>query len=117
MTLDATRTRVLVAALIALALFAIAFFVARSGSSDAALRPVRVQPASGPAALEHAPLRAIGSVPALPRAPRKPKPRPSPRPSSPATTPPPAAVPPPAAFPPPPPPPPPPSSTCVNEFC
>jgi hypothetical protein len=116
MTPDATRTRVLVAALIALALFAIAFFVARGGSSDAASTSVRERPASGPAALEHAPLRAIGSVSALPRPPRKPKPKPkpspSPRPSAPATPPPPAFVPPP-----PPPPPPPPSSTCVDEFC
>jgi hypothetical protein len=112
----ATRTRVLVAALIALALFAIAFFVARSGSSDAAPARARVQPVAGPAALEHAPLRAIGSVPALPRAPRKPKP--SPKRSAPATTPPPAAAPPAAVLPPPPPPPPPPpSSTCVDEFC
>jgi hypothetical protein len=110
-----TRTRVLLAALIALALFAIAFLVARSGSPDAAPAPVRVQPAAGPATLEHPPLRAIGSVPALPRAPRKPRPSPRPRPSAPATTPPPAAPPP--VFAPPPPPPPPPSSTCVNEFC
>ncbi len=109
----ATPTRILAAALVALALFAIAFFVARGGSSDAAPAPVRVQPVSSPAALEHAPLRAIGSVPALPRAPRKPKPKPS----APATTPPPAAVPPASVLPPPPPPPPPPSSTCVDEFC
>jgi hypothetical protein len=115
MTLDATRTRVLLAALIALALFAIAFFLARGGSSDAASTSVRERPASGPAALEHAPLRAIGSVSALPRAPRKPKskPKPSPRPSAPVTPPPPAFVPPTR----PPPPPPPPSSTCVDEFC
>jgi hypothetical protein len=112
MTPDATRTRVLVAALIALALFAVAFFVAHGGSSDAASTSVRERPASGPAALEHAPLRAIGSVSALPRPPRKPKPKPSPspRPSAPVT-------PPPPAFVPPPPPPPPPSSTCVDEFC
>jgi hypothetical protein len=116
MTLDATRTRVLVAAVIALALFAIAFFVARGSSSNAAATPVREHPVSGSAALKHAPLRAIGSVPALPRAPRKPKPRPRPRPVTPVTPPPPpAAVAPPAA--PPPPPPPPPSSTCVDEFC
>jgi len=110
-----TPTRLLMAAAIAPALFAIAFFAARGGSSDAAPGPVRVQPAAGPAALEHAPLRAIGSVPALPRPPRKPKPKP--RPSTPATTPPPAAVAPPAAVVPPPPPPPPPPSTCVDEFC
>jgi hypothetical protein len=114
---DVTPTRVLLgAALIAVALFAVAFLVARSGSSDAAPAPAHVQPVSTPAALEHAPLRAIGNVPALPRAPRKPSPKP--RPSAPATTP--AAVaPPPAAVQPPPPPPPPPapSSTCVDEFC
>jgi len=116
MTPDATRTRVLVAALIALALFAIAFFLARGGSSDAASTSVREQPAAGPAALQHAPLRAIGRVSALPRAPRKPKPKPKPKPSSRPS----APVPPPPIFVPPtrpPPPPPPPSSTCVDEFC
>jgi type IV secretory pathway VirB10-like protein len=110
----ATPARVLAAALVALALFAIAFLVARSGSSDAPPPRARVQPVSAPATLTHVPLRAIGSVPALPRAPRKPKPKPGP--SAPATAPPPAAAPP-AAVPPPPPPPPPPSSTCVDEFC
>src|SRR3954453_8348400 len=115
---DVTPTRALLgAALIALALLPVAFLVARSASSDAAPRPRPGQPVSPPAALEHAPLRAIGNVPALPRAPRKPSPKP--RPSAPATTPPAAVAPAPAAVQPPPPPPPPPapSSTCVDEFC
>lgn len=123
MRLTAPGTRVLVGALIALALFAIAFLVARGGSSDAAQAPAREEPVAGTGALEHAPLRAIGAVPALPRAPRRrtpartspPPPQVAPPPQAPPP-PPPTFVPPPPTRPPPPPPPPPPS-TCVDEFC
>jgi hypothetical protein len=118
MSLTSTGTRILAAALIALALFFIAFLVARGSSSEAVPSQVREQPASGAGTLAHAPLRAIGAVPALPRAPRK---RTPPRASTapPASTPP-APPPPPVFVPPPPtrpPPPPPPPQGCVGEFC
>jgi hypothetical protein len=116
MSLTSTGTRILAAALVALALFVIAFLVARGSSSEAAPAPVREQPAAGAGTLEHAPLRAIGAVPALPRAPRKRTPAPAPR--TPAAPPPPPPVfvtpPPPPTRPPAPPPPPP---GCVGEFC
>jgi hypothetical protein len=120
MSLTSTGTRILAAALIALALFFIAFLVARGSSSEAAPAQVREQPASAAGTLAHAPLRAIGAVPALPRAPRT-RTRTPPRASTapPASTPP-APPPPPVFVPPPPtrpPPPPPPPQGCVGEFC
>jgi len=114
MSLTSTGTRVLAAALVVLALFVIAFLVARSSSSEAAPAAVREQPVAGAEALEHAPLRAIGQVPALPRAAR----RRTPPKTSPKTSPPPAAPPPVFAPPPPPPTRPPPSPEgCAGEFC
>jgi hypothetical protein len=104
--------RVLAASLVALALFAIAFLAGRSSSREPALAPARVQALPGFTALRHAPLRAIGSVPALPRAARKPASKATPRPST-RATPPPAVAAPPA----------PPSAQspfgpdCVGEFC
>jgi hypothetical protein len=116
MSLTSTGTRILAAALIALALFLIAFLVARGSSSEAAPAQVREQPLAGAGTLEHAPLRAIGAVPALPRAPHKRAPARAPR------TPPPPPPPPPVFVTPPPPPtrppaPPPPPQGCVGEFC
>jgi len=114
MSLQDTRTRIVLAVLLALVLFLVAFFVARGGSSDGALAPVREQPLATPAASEPAPLRSIGSVPALPR-PRRPS-RPQ------RTSPPPPQAPPPAATPPPPnatppAPPPAPGGGCIGEIC
>jgi hypothetical protein len=119
MSLQDTGPRILLAALIALLLFVAAFFVARGSSSEAALAPVREQPLAGSTAVKTARLRAIGTVPALPRARRKLKPdsrrssapppaRPQPSPRPPAPPPPP---PPPIA------PPPPPSGGCLGEIC
>jgi hypothetical protein len=112
MSLQDTGPRVLLAALIALALFFVAFFVARGGSSEAALAPVREQPLAAPASFERTRLRAIGSVPALPRA-RKPRRQRSAAPPPP----PPAATPPPPTATPPPPPPPSGSDGCIGEIC
>jgi hypothetical protein len=109
-SLTSTGTRILAAALVVPALFVIAFLIARGSSSETALAPVREQPAAGAGTLEHAPLRAIGAVPALPRAPRR---RTPPR----VTPPPPAPPPPPVFVPPPPTRPPPPPQGCVGEFC
>jgi hypothetical protein len=113
MSLQDTRTRIALAALLALLLFLVAFFVARGGSSDAALAPVREQPLTTPTGIEHAPLRAIGSVPALPR-PRRPS---RPRPASPPPPPPPPAATPPPPNAPPPAPPPAPGGGCIGEIC
>jgi hypothetical protein len=114
MSLTSTGTRLLAAALVALTLFVIAFFVARGSSSQTAPAPVGEQPAAGAGTLEHAPLRAIGAVPALPRAPRKRTPARAPK-TAPAPPPPPVFVtpPPPTTRPAPPPPP----QGCVGEFC
>jgi hypothetical protein len=113
-SLNDTGPRIVLVATIALLLFVIAFFVARGGSSDAALAPVREERISGSAAPKHARLRAIGSVPALPRARRQP------RRQRPSVTPPPVIAPAPAPPPPiapPPPPPPPPAGGCLGETC
>ena len=110
MPLNATIPRLALVAITALVLFVAAFLVARGGSSEAAPPGAREQPMAAPAPLEHAPLRPIGAVPALPPAARKPARRRS------SPPPPPAASRPrrrPVAPPPPPPPPPP----CVGEIC
>jgi len=114
MSLQDTGTRILLAALIALALFFVAFFVARGGSSEAALAPVREQPLTAPATAERTRLRAIGSVPALPQARKPGRQRTAPPPPPP---PPPAAMPPPPTATPPPPPPPSGSDGCIGEIC
>lgn len=116
MSFQDTGPRILLAALIALLLFVVAFFVARGSSSEAARAPVREKPLAGSTQLEHARLRAIGTVPALPRVRRKPKPqRPStPPPARAQPTPRPPAPPPPIA---PRPPPPPPDDGCLGEIC
>ena len=117
MSFQDTGPRILLAALIALLLFVVAFFVARGSSSEAALAPVREQPLAGSTAVKTARLRAIGTVPALPRARRKPEPtRPStPPPARPQPSPRPPAPPPPPPIAPPPPPPP--SDGCLGEIC
>src|SRR5687767_14340273 len=109
MSLQDTGPRILVAALILLLLFTLAFFVARGGSSEAALEPVREQPLAGSTSQKPVRLRAIGSVPALPR-----PPRPTPRSPAPAPPPPPVAPPPPPIAPPPAPPT---GPDCIGEIC
>jgi hypothetical protein len=115
MSLQDTRTRIALAALLALALFLVAFFVARGGSSEGGLAPVREQPLATPASAEPTRLRAIGNVPALPR-PRRPS-RPSPASPPPPPPPPPPAVTPPPPNAPPPAPPPAPGGGCIGEIC
>jgi hypothetical protein len=110
MSLNDTRSRLLLAGLGALALFLIAFVVARSVSSEAAPAPLREQPAESSGEVEHVPLRAIGRVPALPRAQSRPRPAAPPPPPPPAADPT-APVPPPSR------PPPPPPGGCVGEIC
>jgi hypothetical protein len=103
MSLQDTGPRIALAALIALLLFLVAFFVARGGSSEAALEPVREQPLAPAASVEPARLRALGTVPALPRprTPSRPRTSPPPPPPPPVATPPPppAVAPPPASAP------------------
>jgi hypothetical protein len=110
MSLQDTRARILLAALTLLALFALAFFVGRGGSSEAALEPVRERPLAEPTSLKPPRLRAIGSVPALPRPPRPSRRRsPAPAPPPPPVVTPPPPVAPPAA--------PPAGPDCIGEIC
>jgi hypothetical protein len=112
MSLQDTGPRIALAVSVALLLFLVAFFIARGGSSEAALTPVREQPLAPAASVEPTRLRALGTVPALPR-PRPPKPRrTSPPPPPPVSTPPPANVPAP-----PPPPAAPEFDDCRGEAC
>ncbi len=114
MSMQDTGPRILLASLVALALFAGSFFVARGSSPEAQLPAVREQPLAGSDGVEHAPLREIGAVPALPRAtPKSKQPR---RPST-ALPPPPPPPPAPVVSPRPPPPPPPPRDDCLGEVC
>lgn len=109
------------AAGVAVALFAIAFFAAGGGASDKAPQPageVRI-PAPEPAQLSR--LRSIGTIPPAPapRRPKKKKKTPKATPSAPATRPPAVITPPPPPPPPPPAPRPPPPSDpgCVGALC